>query len=222
MPQFSDIVTKAQELVGEVAGPGVQAFSEARMLNDAIRAFNMLFTKYNWEGYMEWSSHELNGSTGLFSSANFSRIRDFSDFRSIHRHGEPNQLSILPAHFNPYTMGHGSRPIFWTSLPVSHADYTTKRLQFYPFEATGFIDIHARIYPETPLTMESIVHLDEDLLVYATAFMGLALDDLNASGTEICKGFMDMRYKDILSALASHPVSTSSHAEPLSNWTQVP
>lgn len=218
---LSNVVTEAQGLLGEVSGPGVQAFSEDRMLADSIRAFNMLFTKYGWEQYSKWFRPELDGVTGLITTNAFNLVRDFSDFLAVHRDGEPNPMSMMPPRFNPYTLSEGTRPTFWTALDVTHGSYEGKKLQFYPITCVGFINVQARVRPAV-MDETTVVHLDKDMLVYATAFLSLALEDLNAQATETCKQLMEMRFKDIMSALASHPISTGSGTVPLHDWTQVP
>ena len=219
---IGDVVTEAQELLGEVAGPGVQAFSEDRMIRDALRAFRMVFTKYGWEQYLKWYRYELDGSTGLITNPNgLNAVQDYSDFMAVHKDGDPNPLSVVPPRFNPYTLTAATSPRYWTSLDVLHGSYEGKKLQFYPLTAQGFVNIQARVRPAV-MDETTVVYIDKDLLVYATAFMGLALDDLNAQGTETCKQLMQTRYEDILASLSGHPISTGTGAAPLSDWTQIP
>ena len=44
------------------------------------------------------------------------------------------------------------------------------------------------------------------MLVYATAFMTLSGDDLNAGAADVIRNLMEMKYKDVMAALGSHPI----------------
>src|SRR6266404_5305657 len=91
------IVNDAQTIVGEVAGAGVQAYSEDRMKADAARAFNMMFKKYHWHQYRKWQTVTLDGVLGIVTAAaDFTKVLDFEDFISVHRDGERKPLPILP------------------------------------------------------------------------------------------------------------------------------
>jgi len=224
MATLARIIERAQGVIGEVAGPGVQVHAEDRMLNDAVSAFNMVFIKIAWPQYTQWSRHELDGTTGQFTGAtNLSNVKDFTDILRVVRDGEEKPISILPSSLNPYSLGVGTRPSFWTGLAATNANYATKKLQFYPITATGFVNVRARVYPSMdPLTPADEVHLDEDMLVFATAFFTLAFEDLNVGAADTCKALFEGRYKDILASLAGHLSSLGSGAAPMNDWTQVP
>jgi hypothetical protein len=50
----------ALTIIGEVAGTGVQTYSEDRVKRDVVRSFNLLFKKYNWDQYSDWLHLELD------------------------------------------------------------------------------------------------------------------------------------------------------------------
>lgn len=206
------IVDDALILVGEVAGVGVQQFSDDRMMKDAIRGFNMMFKKRFWEQYSGWDRVILDGSTGVITTNRFSRIVDFEDFGVVCRAGERCPLPILNKTLNPFTLT-GTTALCWTSLKTTDDSYKDRKLKFYPIASTGSIDVYAREYPIDPTLFqwdwEDLMHMDKDLLVNATAFATLIGDALNPEAANVVRGLMDMRYSDIVASIANQPISVS-------------
>lgn len=222
MPTLGDIIEGAQDLIGEVAGSGVQTYAEDRQLRDAVRGFNMMFKKYHWDQYSKWLRLALDGTLGIVeANADLASVLDYEDFFAVHRDAEPRPLSVLPPTVNPYVLT-GTTVLYWTSLHASHANFATRKLQFYPVASTGYVNIRARVYPISSSNNwepDSVVHLDEDLLTYATAFMSLAVEDLNPQATEVVKNLMEMKYKDIIASLASRPMTAYAQAQYPTQWS---
>lgn len=204
------IVDAALTVVGEVTGtPGVQFYEEPRMLDDANRAFNMIFKKYTWEQYLQWFTVTLDGTTGKITTNAFTNIADFEDFIAVHRDKESSRLPVAPKRLNPSSLGSTTRVLYWTSLNATDANYAGRKLQFYPVTAVGNVNVLARVYPVTPpatLQFTDTVYLDKDMMAYATAFMTLSGDDLNAGAAEVVRNLMEMKYKDITAQLGNHPL----------------
>jgi hypothetical protein len=203
-------VNAALTVVGEVAGPGVQVYEDDRMFADAVRAFNMMFKKYNWPQYLRWYSVVLDGVTGKPTTGPFEQVKDFEDFIAVHRNQETLRLPIAPTRLNPYAFGNGSLALYWTSLIATDADYVLKKIKIYPATSIGSINVLAKEYPLVPPATQfewtTTFFLDKDMLVYATAFMTLSGDDLNAGAADVVRNLMEMKYKDVLAALSSHPI----------------
>jgi hypothetical protein len=210
-----EIVNQALTVVGEVSGPGVQMYEDDRMKADAVRAFNMMFKKYPWQQYLQWFTVALDGVTGRPSTGPFNQVLDFEDFVAVHRAGESRRLPIAPTRLNPATLSTGGQPMYWTSLNVTDIQYHTKKLLFYPLTSTGSVNVLAKVYPRPmPASFQNfdwqdIFYLDTDMLVYATAFMTLSGDDLNAGAADVVRNLMEMKYKDVMAALGSHPIPVS-------------
>jgi hypothetical protein len=206
-----EIVNEALTVVGEVSGPGVQMYEDDRMKADAIRAFNMMFKKYDWHQYLQWFRVTLNGTTGKIVETPFEQVKDFEDFIAVHPDGSARRLPIAPTRFNPFAVGNsGAYPIYWTSLNATDPDYPKRKLLFYPSTAAGKINVLAKIYPlkvgAIQFDWQDIFYLDKDMLVYATAFMTLSGDDLNAGAADVIRNLMEMKYRDVTSALSKHPI----------------
>jgi hypothetical protein len=212
-----EIVNAALTVVGEVTGPGVQMYEDDRMKADAVRAFNMMFKKYSWRQYTKWFTVTLNGATGKPTTSPFEQVKDFEDFLAVHRDQESHPLPIMPARINPAVLGSGNtQALYWTSLDVTDPDYARKKIQVFPVTSVGAINVLAKVYPLVPPAVafewEDVFYLDTDMLVYATAFMTLSGDDLNAGAADTVRNLMEMKYKDVMSSLASHPIPVSGNA----------
>jgi hypothetical protein len=222
------IVTAAQTVVGEIAGPGVQLYAEDRQLQDCIRAFNLTFKKRFWEVYTKWVQVTLDGTTGVITTDTLKNVRDVEDFARIMRDGERNPIPLLPSALNPYTIPSGSRPLYWGMLHVDDADFLTKRIKFYPADATGSVNIQARFYPKDQMDADAVsewdwedtMYFDMDLLVYGTAFFTLSHDDINATAADVARSMMEARYRDITTGLASHPIATNASESYPTQWWQ--
>lgn len=216
---FRDIVTDAQEIMREVSGIGTQLYGEDAMFSHAKRASRMLLKRYPWEQYRGWSTHTLDGVNGIVSANAFTDVADFEDFLRITRDGEVEPLAVLAKTENPNTLGTGTRVLRFTSLPVTHASYVTRRLQFYPVTATDTINVLRRIMPAMA-DWDTTIYLDRDMLAHATAFVAMINDDLNPGAAEANKQLMDIRFGDIMAALAAHPRSTSTADDVPSEWSE--
>lgn len=218
------IVDDATELIGEVAGVGVQQFDDDVLFRHTIRGFNLLFKKTHWENYREWNTVILDGTTGVITTDAFEQVIDFDDFIAVHIAGDPRPLPALSKQTNPSTIGTGTRPKFYTSLSVRHVNYVKRKLKIYPVTATGSLDVHARIYPVTPPALDwdwedPIMYLDKDMLVYATAFMALIGNSLNPDAANVCKELMEMKFNTITAGLSSQPIPIEHSDSIPSEWT---
>jgi hypothetical protein len=204
------IVDQAEQLIGEVAGVGVQQYSEDILFRHAIRGFDMLFKKYHWPNYRKWQTVTLDGTTGVITTNAFTNVLDFEDFMSVHRSGEATPLPVLPKGRPPSTVT-GTRALYWTSMHVTDTNYVNRKLQFYPTTSVGGIEVQARIYPVSSPAIdwdwEDTMYLDKSLLVYATSFMALIANALNPDAANTCKSLMETQYNNITNGLADTPIA---------------
>lgn len=215
------IVDDAQTIVGEVSGAGVQTYGEDAMMQDAVRAFNLLFKKYDWDQYMSWLRLELDGTTGLVTTNVLEDVLDYEDIRAVHRDGDRNALAMLPKSYNPYSSSNTGTGIRgWSALSAAHALYATKKIIIQPVTSIGFINVHCKIYPYAvdDLSWDSTFYLDKDMLVYATAFMTMVGDGLNPDGADLARNFMESKFNDITNALAGRTMSLSGGSHIPSEW----
>lgn len=221
-----EIVDDALTVVGEVSGAGTQVYSEDRMFDDTIRAFNLLFKKYHWEQFRQWFQLPLDGVLGIITTDAFVNVRDFEDFYSVHPDGQQNPLPVLPKRLNPYTLTGGTTLQYWGSLPITDGNYVNRRLQFWPKTATGIINVLARVYPianDAKWAWDSPIYLDKDMMVNGVAYMTLSSDDLNASAADAQRQMMEMRFKDIMSSLADKPIAVNGSSGVIPNqWFTPP
>lgn len=222
------IVNDAEGIVGEVAGAGVQTFSEDRMKADAIRGFNLLFKEYFWDQYLRWSQLTLDGVLGVVTSTTaLATVLDFEDVLAVHRDQEESPLPIMPKRKNPFArLATGQVVLYWTALGATDTNYATKRLQFYPKTSVGIVNVCARHYPletlQTDWDWEDIMYLDRDMLAYATAFMTLVGDDLNPGAADVAKSLMEKKLNTIRGSLAARPKAIGSGSDIPSRWSERP
>jgi hypothetical protein len=215
------IVDDATQLIGEVAGVGVQQYDDDVLMNHAIRGFNLLFKKEHWANYREWFTVTLDGVTGKITTDAFEQVIDFDDFIAIHVAGEKLPLPTLSKNINPNTIT-GTRARCYTSLSVRDSDYVGRKLQIYPLASTGSLNVHARVYPIAPPATnwdwEDVMYLDKDMLVYATAFMALIGNSLNPDAANVCKELMEMKFSTVTAGLSSQPIPIEGDNHIPSEW----
>lgn len=221
------IVDDALEIVGEVAGAGVQTYEEDIMRKAAVRAFNVLFKKYEWRHYLKWYQFTLDGTLGIITTDSLESVLDFEDILGVWRDGEIRPLPVFPRNFNPYAMGtNNSKVLYWDSLHVTDANYTKRKIQFYPVQSVGLINVHARVYPLATLATNwdwsDIMHLDRDLLALSTAYWTLVGDDLNANAAEKVQAWAQARFVDIVAGLSRHPIPISGQTSVPTEWFTYP
>lgn len=221
MTTIATLITNVQEGIGEVAGPGVQAFSEERIHKAIKRTFNMLWVKYPWEQYKTWNQLTIDGSTGVVTVTNvLHTLRRFHDVITVRRTNTNSVVTPLPNKLNPYTIS-GTTVQHYTSLPVSSSDYTLKKLLFWPLATADIVDICHKVYPTTIDLTTQELYLDDDLIEYGAMMMMLATEDLSEGGYQLARELFDMRYTDIMAALSAHDIGSNraSDNRHLTQWS---
>lgn len=210
MADIRYLVGKATVLVGEVSGSGVAAYSEDLMFDNAVRAFNMLFTKYNWDEFSHWSQFTLDGITGFAPDGTFDNVRNFEDFINFYKGSNDNPIPIMPSNRNPYSMV-GTQLQYWSSLASSNTNFDKKRIQFWPITNTSTVTAHVKAYPVDPTVgwdWGDDMVLDPDMIIHGIAYVTLATDETSAGAADLQRGLMDQRFGDIMAKLADRPITT--------------
>src|SRR5215472_4130670 len=126
MPDFAfptnqDVIQEVQTVIGEVAGPGVQIYSEDQAYAALHRSVDIIFIKRPWEHYLRWGQYTLDGVNGKITDPDpFGDVvsPDLSDFIYVGRSDETRPMPLLNNRINPLTIGGGTVAI-WGSLPIS-------------------------------------------------------------------------------------------------------
>jgi hypothetical protein len=211
-----EIVTDAQELLGDVMGAGVQQYSDDRMFRDCIRAFDLFHKKHPWDQFTSWSLCHLDGVTGKIVDPIFQNLKDFEDIFTVFPSNSNFQIPILDRRRNPLTLT-GSMGLFWTALPTIDTDYQFKRIQLIPATATSDIVVCWRHYPRTfsstgqmsPWEWDDVMDLDDSLLVHAVAWVTLSADDINSNASQDQQNLADDRFNEITANLARRKMTPS-------------
>jgi len=212
-----EIVTDAQETLGDVPGAGVQTYSDDRMFRDCIRAFNLFHKKYPWDQFISWSLVELDGISGKITEDTFQHLRDFEDILSVFPENRNFEIPVLDRRRNPNSL-RGTSALFWTSLPTIDPDYQWRRLQIIPPSTRGKIVVCWRHYPrefskdgrQNPWDWDDVMDLDDDMLVHAVAWMTLSNDDINAGAAQDQQTLADDRFQEITMNLARRKLTPAS------------
>lgn len=210
-PNCQAIVQEAQTIIGEVAGPGVQIYSEDQTYAALQRAFELVFIKRPWEQYCRWAQYTLDGVTGKVTDPDpFGDVvsPDLSDFIYVGRADEQRPLPLLNNRINPLTLT-GTYPRAWTSLPVSDPDFLKKRIMIYPQASITPINVKVRIRPQTFHDVD-VIYMDRMLMVFGTAWQVLDFDGTNAGAADTVKQLFDLRYRDIEHTLADQPLEIAT------------
>lgn len=216
------IVDEALGVISEVGGAGTETYEEDRMFQDAIRGFNMVFKKTFWPQYCNWFQLELDGTLGIVKTDDLQNVLEFEDFYGAYRDGERRALPRLSRKQNPFSLITGSQARYWDYLNFRNQYYTKRRLQFYPKESIGFVNILAREYPVGPNQIDvwkawdwsdTPMEIDKDLLVYATSYAALSRDGLNSEAAADAREMMEQRYRDLRSALSSQPIEIAGDSD---------
>jgi hypothetical protein len=209
-----EIVTDAQELLGDVPGAGVQTYADDRMFRDCIRAFNLFHKKHPWDQFISWSLVELDGINGKSIDPVFQHLKDFEDIFSVFPENSNFEIPILDRRRNPNSL-RGTSALFWTALPTIDPEYQFKRIQIVPPTTTGKIVVCWRHYPrnyfedgsQNPWSWDDVMDLDEDMLTHAVAWMTLSGDDINAGAAQDQQNLADDRFSEITSNLARRKIT---------------
>ena len=212
-----EIVTDAQECLGDVPGAGVQTYADDRMFRDCIRAFNMFHKKYPWDQFTSWSLVELDGITGKITEDTFQHLKDFEDIFSVFPENRNFEIPVLDRRRNPQSLK-GTSALFWTALPTIDPDYQFKRIQIIPPTTSGKVVVCWRHYPrfydasgkQQPWVWEDVMDLDEDMLVHAVAWMTLSNDDINSGAAQDQQSLADDRFEEITTSLARRKLTPAS------------
>jgi hypothetical protein len=220
-----EIVTDAQETLGDVPGAGVQTYADDRMFRDCIRAFNMFHKKYAWDQFTSWSMCTLDGVTGKIVDDTFQHLRDFEDIFSVFPENSNFQIPVLDRRRNPNVLS-GTRGLFWTALPTIDPDYQFRRIQIVPPTTSGKVVVCWRHYPRSfsadgtqqPWEWDDVMDLDEDMLVHAVAWMTLSNDDINAGAAQDQQTLADDRFQEITIALSRRKLTPASTGGGIPNY----
>jgi hypothetical protein len=212
-----EIVTDAQETLGDVPGAGVQTYADDRMFRDCVRAFNVFHKKYPWDQFISWSLVTLDGISGKITEDTFQHLRDFEDIFSVFPESRNFEIPILDRRRNPNSLK-GTSALFWTSLPTVDPDYQYKRIQIVPPTTTGRVVVCWRHYPRSFDTSgkmqawdwDDVMDLDEDMLVHAVAWMTLSNDDINSGAAQDQQTLADDRFQEITANLSRRKLTPSA------------
>lgn len=183
--KFKTLTELVQDTITElsqVPGSGVQQYAEDSIAYKIQKIFVSACGEAWWPHLMKWSSHTLDGSTGLVTSATKfpTTVQSFSDIRWVYSGTNSTPLPRLTDTLNPYSLG-GTLARFIEPLhPDDEADTDEKFLfKVWPLTATDTLRVRARhVSTDVFDDMETVVPFDCFTLVSGAAML-YCIDDGN-------------------------------------------
>lgn len=168
-----EIRQDAIKMLSQVAGTGVQQYSEDKLLIYVRQAFNAVFKQDFWPAYCEWTNGiALDGVDGILTTT--VPYAEHDDIKVIWQAGTRRRVPPLPREVNPSTTT-GTTAQFY--IP----DYATtgKPIKILPVLAAGSLDMYGRVHPGESIDLfngDTTLLFDRDLITIATA-LEYATDD---------------------------------------------
>lgn len=199
------LVQRLTRLSGQVPGTSVQVYSTdifVDMINSAVR---MIARRYWWPHLMDTIVTATDGVTGVLT-ADLSKIKDFTDIRSIFVGNSNRQLPLF-SDLQNINLFSGTSACGFRPIRYGDSQYGNKLIRIVPATATETVVLTARYMPDT-LTTASMLPLDQDMVLYAVLWSYFEDEGDNPQQAMKYFNLYESRYNDEISAFANHGIST--------------
>jgi len=176
-----------------VTGASVQTYNEPIMYEYIQRGFDHLFEKRFWHHLTSTTFHNLDGVVGVITDE-LTNVHSAEDVKWIRQYPyEPHNelLFFADGLFNTAQIG-------YSALPYGHAQYDTKRFQFYPVESELQLAIRARRKPDDFIMDDDVVPFDGLAIIHFVAASILAIDGMNPTAMQRHNALFDDRYSVLI------------------------
>ena len=207
MATLQELSSEVIQKIHQVAGSGVQVYSEdivEGFLNDA---FDIVFKKVFYPSYKYYAQQTIDGSTGKATTnlTSGTEFMQFDDIAYIVRSGETKPLPLLPHHHNPYELG-GNVAQYVEPLNSGDADYATKLFRVWPLACTDTLTVLYRKKPKERCITTDTLHMDRLMLVYAAVWMYMKDDGTIPEMTDEYRNLFNDRYQTITNGFGAQGV----------------
>lgn len=202
------LVQRLTRLSGQVPGTSVQVYSTdifIDMINSTVR---MLARRYWWPHLMDTVVTATDGTTGALT-ADLSKIKDFTDIRSIFVGSSDRQLPIF-SDLNNNSLYSGSSAVGFRPIRYGDAQYSNKLIRIVPATAVETVTLVARYLPDL-LTQSSMLPFDQDMILYAVLWSYFEDEGDNPQQAMKYFNLYQARFNDEIAAFANHGVSTTDN-----------
>lgn len=218
MTLVSDLITRVERRLSQLAGPGTQVYTQDILLEHITSAFTTTFDDHIWPGYQVWVTSALDETVGVAtadlaavvdSDGNSLALTDFFDLIGVYPSGASAPLPNAPLDVIPdLVTGTAARYI------VAYPQRPDKVFRVIPYTATGSLYIQYRARPSN-IDMDTNLKVDDELLVCAATFLYLADDATNPTATNIALGRLQARQRTVAQNLAQRIPLGARNAQPV-------
>ncbi len=157
---------------------------------------------------MIWNQHTLDGTLGIVTDESLTGIMDFYDVHKVYDGNYYKSIPTMPPSINPFKLV-SDRPLYYGSLHPSDTNFVTRRLQFWPKNATvDALGITTLSRQYTVPGDSDIIYMDQDLIVEGATWMMLTDEDINPEATSKYEQMFNQRFKDVVQAYSELPIET--------------
>ena len=204
MATLQELASEVIQKVHQVAGSGVQTYSEDIVNGFVNDAFDMVFKKVFYPSYKYYTQVVIDGTTGkpttdLASGNEFMR---FDDIGYVTRSGDIKPLPLLPQHHNPYEIG-GNVAQYVEALNISDAAFATKIFRIWPLTATDTVTLLYRKKPKEIFIPTDEIYMDKLMLVYAAVWMYMKDDGTIPEMTDEYRNLFNSRFEMITNGMGA-------------------
>jgi hypothetical protein len=218
MTLVSDLITRVERRLSQLAGPGTQVYTQDVLLEHLTSAFNTTFDDHVWPGYQVWVTSALDGTVGV-CTADLSAIKDsndrplpltdYLDIIGVYPDASSAPLPAAPIDVIPdLVTGTAGRYI------IPYPQRPDKVFRVLPFTATGTLYIQYSSRPVN-IDMDTDLKVDEELLIAAATFLYLADDATNPTATNIAMGRLQARERKVAQLMAQRIPIGARNAQPV-------
>lgn len=205
-PRFKSLVDETITLMGQVAGSGVQVYSEPLVKLALNRIFDYLWEKRKWDHLWGWKTFNI-GVDGKLTT-DISGVRDYIDIAEVRDANTKRAISAPVETEHLYVTG--SSPLYRTVLPWNDPVAETRFFQFYPIGATASVEMFLGYRPDEFVSDDDVVPMPKSLMLHGAVWFMLADDGTNPASADKFQGLFDLSYQNIVSRLNAQPIGHGS------------
>lgn len=192
-PTVESIIKNTIQNMGLVTGIGVQQYTEPQIKSSINRMMLFLLGKRRWEHLTHWHNFTLDATTGR-TVGDWDSCEQWEDVHEV-RVGNTEQMIVSPV-TTEHLYTTGSEALYRTVIPWDDAEAETKIFQFWPFTATGTVDVLYTHRPTAVIAPHDIVPFDEAIINFAVMWDVVSTDGLNPAAAEKAQALFDITFQD--------------------------
>lgn len=204
----SKLCDRITRLSGQVPGSSVQVYSQDVFIDYINSAVRMLAKRYWWPHLMDTIITATDGVTGVLT-ADLSKVKDFTDIRSIFVGNSDRQLPFF-SDLSNVQLYSGSSACGFTAVNFTDPQYSNKLIRVVPATAVETITLRVRYVPPE-LGLNDTVPFDQDLVAYAVLWAYLEDEGDNPQQSMKYASLLDTKLTEQIAAFAMHGVSTANN-----------